>query len=90
MESISNKNTIQTLSLRHHSGCLQKSAEIIPANLIRIMPAQGNVTAPLAVLRMKKHFIHEKTPHFQCAYLPHGLVDQYPFGTTNQERSQFQ
>jgi len=56
MGSISNKNTIQTLSLRHHSGCLQKSAEIIPANLIRIMPAQGNVTAPLAVLRMKnKH-----------------------------------
>ena len=54
------------------------------------MPAQGNVTAPLAVLRMKKPFIHEKTPHFQCAYLSNGFVEQYTFGTTNQNQSEFQ
>ena len=75
---------MQTLSLWHHSGCLYLSAEIIPANLIRIMPAQGNVTAPSAVLRMKKPFIHEKKPRFHPDVHPTGIRFQQPIGTANQ------
>jgi hypothetical protein len=48
------------------------------------MPAQGNVTAPLAVLRMKKPFIHEKKPDFHPAVRPTGASFQQPIGTTNQ------
>jgi hypothetical protein len=45
------------------------------------MPAQGNVTAPLAVLRMKKPFIHEKSNHFHPAVRPTGTRCQQPIGT---------
>jgi hypothetical protein len=45
------------------------------------MPAQGNVTAPLAVLRMKNPFIHEKSNHFHPAVRPSGTRFQQPIGT---------
>jgi hypothetical protein len=53
------------------------------------MPAQGNVAAPLAVLRMKKPFIHEKKPPFHCISIPLGLILQHPFGSTIQCQQQF-
>jgi hypothetical protein len=53
------------------------------------MPAQGNVTAPLAVLRMKKPFIHEKKPDFHPAVRPTWTRFQQPIGTANQCQQQF-
>jgi hypothetical protein len=53
------------------------------------MPAQGNVTAPLAVLRMKKPFIHEKKPNFLRAVRPTGASFQQSIGTANQCQYRF-
>ena len=65
---------MQTLSLWHHSGCLVQSAEIIPAHLIRIMPAQGNVTATTAVLRMKQTSSMKKQPLLRLSCLVLGFA----------------